>query len=211
MTTFRSMARYLLALSLLASAAARADDEHLMFHVGATVGVGLPRPANVGAFVKLMDFVSLGFSYSDFPNFVADPLLSAFGAKSDTTVARLDEFTSYEGEVRIYPFHDAFFFGSSLGHQSLKGAVTESTVVGPQTGTADVQTLYLTPRLGWLWSWPSGLLLGVDGGVQITLSKDITTNVPPGAPPEVQDDVQHLRDAAGYPLPSVHFRVGWQF
>ena len=207
------MARFLLALSLLTSAAARAQDEDQTVHVGATIGiVSLPRPVDLGVFVKLMDFVSLGFSYGDFPNFIANPLLSAFGAKSSTTTTRLVEVSSYEGEVRIFPFQGPFFFGSSLGHQSLKGAVTEkTTVIGPQTGTADVQTFYLTPRLGWLWSWPSGLLVGVDGGVQITLSKEITTNVPPGAPPDVQDDVQHLRDAAGYPLPSVHFRLGWQF
>ncbi|MFL5436139.1 MAG: hypothetical protein ACJ784_16640 [Myxococcales bacterium] len=195
---------------------ARVEDEHQMFHVGAMLGlVSLPRPAEGEVFVKFMDFVSVGFSYSDFPNFVADPVLQAAGVKTATTQARLDEFTAYEGNFRIHPFQGAFFFGSSFGHQSLRGAVTESTDAGPQTGTADIQTLYATPRLGFLWSWNSGFLLGVDGGVQLKLSSTQTVTLPPNADlfaPNLRSDVNKYVDAgASYPLPSFHFRLGWQF
>jgi len=195
---------------------ARVDDEHQMFHVGAMFGlVSLPRPAEGEVFVKFMDFFSVGFSYSDFPNFVADPVLRAAGVQTATTQARLDEFTAYEGNFRIHPFQGAFFFGSSFGHQSLHGAVTESTDAGPQTGTADIQTLYATPRLGFLWSWNSGFLLGVDGGVQLKLSSTQTVTLPPNADlfaPNLRSDVNKYVDAgASYPLPSFHFRLGWQF
>jgi hypothetical protein len=192
---------------------ARVDDEHQMFHVGAMLGlVSLPRPVDGEVFVKFRDLVSLGFSYSDFPNFAADPLLTAVGANSAGRVARLDDFSSYEANLKIFPFQGAFFFGSSLGHQSLRGAVTESTVAGPQTGTADVQSMYATPRLGFLWSWNSGFLLGVDGGVQLKLSSDVTTTLPPGATPDLQNNIHNIVDAgASYPLPSFHFRLGWQF
>ncbi|MFL5416977.1 MAG: hypothetical protein ACJ78Y_13315 [Myxococcales bacterium] len=189
------------------------EDQHQMFHVGAMFGlVSLPRPVDGEVFVKFRDLVSLGFSYSDFPNFAADPLLTAVGANSAGRVARLDDFSSYEANLKIFPFQGAFFFGSSLGHQSLRGAVTESTVAGPQTGTADVQSIYATPRLGFLWSWNSGFLLGVDGGVQLKLSSDVTTTLPPGATPDLQNNIHNIVDAgASYPLPSFHFRLGWQF
>ena len=194
----------------------RVEDQHQMFHVGAMLGLlSLPRPAEGEVFVKFMDFVSVGFSYSDFPNLIADPVLQAVGAKSGTTQARLDEFTAYEGNFRIHPFQGAFFFGSSFGHQSLRGAVTESTSAGPQTGTADIQTFYATPRLGFLWSWNSGFLLGVDGGVQLKLSSTQNVNLPPGSDvfaPNLRSNVNKYVDAgASYPLPSFHFRLGWQF
>jgi hypothetical protein len=192
---------------------ARVEDQHQMFHVGAMLGlVSLPRPVDGEVFVKFMDLVSLGFSYSDFPNFVADPLLTAVGANGGGRVGRLDDFSSYEANVKIFPFQGAFFFGSSLGHQSLRGAVTESTVAGPQTGNADVQSTYATPRLGFLWNWNSGFLLGVDAGVQLKLSSDVSTTLPPGASTDLQNDVHNIVDAgASYPLPSFHFRLGWQF
>jgi hypothetical protein len=195
--------------------AERVEDQHQMFHVGAMLGlVSLPRPVDGEVFVKFMDLVSLGFSYSDFPNFVADPVLTAVGAKGGDTVARLDDFSSYEANLRIFPFRGAFFFGSSLGHQSLRGAVTESTTVaGPQTGTANVQSIYATPRLGFLWNWNSGFLLGLDAGVQLKLSSDVTTTLPPaGASADLQNNIHSIVDAgASYPLPSFHFRLGWQF
>jgi hypothetical protein len=193
--------------------AERVEDQHQLFHVGAMLGlVSLPRPVDGEVFVKFMDLVSLGFSYSDFPNFVADPVLTAVGANGGGRVARLDDFSSYEANLKIFPFQGAFFFGSSLGHQSLRGAVTESTVAGPQTGTADVQSLYATPRLGFLWNWNSGFLLGVDAGVQLKLSSDVTTSLPPGASADLQNNIHNIVDAgASYPLPSFHFRLGWQF
>src|SRR5690349_9617277 len=51
----------------------------LPIHVGATVGLSLPRPLDAQLYVRAFGFVSLGFSYSDFPSFVADPLPSAAG------------------------------------------------------------------------------------------------------------------------------------
>jgi hypothetical protein len=189
------------------------EDQHQMFHVGAMVGlVSVPRIVDGEVFVKLMDLLSVGFSYSDFPHFAADPILTAVGANNGGRVARLDDFSAYEADLRIFPFRGAFFFGSSLGHQSLRGAVTESTLAGPQTGTADVQSIYATPRLGFLWNWSSGFLLGLDAGVQLKLSSDVTTTVPPAASADLQNNIHNIVDAgASYPLPSFHFRLGWQF
>jgi len=181
--------------------------------IGAMIGVlSVPRPIDVEAFVRIENRFAFGISYGDLPHFVASPLLSAAGANSDTMTARLDDFSAFEADLRFMPFRSAFFVGASFGRQALKGAVTESTVVGPQTATVDTTTWYATPRAGWLWTFDRGFLLGVDLGVQLKLAGDQTVTVPAGSPPEVRTRVQNLADVGtSYPLPSFHFRVGWIF
>jgi hypothetical protein len=199
-----------LVLCLAVAFPARAQEEHQTIHAGVMVGPALPRALDGEVFVKYLDLVSLGFSYSDFPNFLASPLLDAFGANSNGTQARLDEFSAYEADLRIYPFRGPFFFGSSLGHQSLRGAVTQTTVVGPVTGSVDIATIYATPRVGFLWAFDSGFLVGVDAGAQFKLSNDVKKDVPPGAPASVNDNINKFVDATSI-LPSFHFRIGWQY
>jgi hypothetical protein len=181
--------------------------------VGAMIGVvSIPRPVDAELFVRIYDRFSIGVSYSDLPNLVADPLLSAVGAKSGSMTARLDDFSAFEADLRFMPFYDAFFIGSSLGRQALKGAVTQSTVAGPQTATVDVGAWYVTPRIGWLWTFGKGFLLGTDLGVQLKLASDVTVKVPSTAPPGVQKNAENLADVgSSYPLPSLHVRAGWIF
>lgn len=191
----------------------RKDDSSRLFHVGAMVGlVSLPRPLDAELYVRASDYFFVGFSYSDFPAFVADPLLSAAGAKSGSTSASLDQFNAFDADLRVFPFAGAFFLGSSFGRQSFKAAVTESTALGPQTATIDLTTIYATPRLGYLWTFGPGIVLGLDAGVQLKLSKDQHVNMPAGSTQSMQDNAQSLVDFAGsVPLPSFHFRLGWQY
>jgi hypothetical protein len=180
-------------------------------HVGAMIGlVSLPRPVDAEVFVRVVDLFAVGLGYSDFPAFIANPLLELAGAKSGSTDARLDQFNAFDLDLRVFPFRGAFFVGSSFGRQSLQGAVSENTVLGRQTATVDLTTWYMTPRVGWLWTFARGFLLGFDLGVQIKLSADRTVTLPPGATPEVRDRVENLADlGASYPLPSLRFRAGW--
>jgi hypothetical protein len=61
-------------------------------HVAAMVGlISLPRPIDVEVLVRIGDLFGIGFGYSDFPAFVANPPLDLAGAKSGTTDARLDQ------------------------------------------------------------------------------------------------------------------------
>jgi hypothetical protein len=185
------------------------ESEHQLFHVGAMIGlVSLPRPLDGEVFLGVADWVQAGFSYSDFPNLIADPLLKIVGAASGGATARLDQFTSWEADVRVFPFRGSFFVGSSFGRQVLKGAVTQSG----QTATVDLSTIYATPRIGWQTSFGAGFFTGFDAGVQLKLSGDVTVVVPPGAPASVASSAQSLADAGSrYPLPSIHWRIGWMY
>jgi hypothetical protein len=188
---------------------APAEPEHRFVQVGAMVGlVSVPRPIDGELFVRFGDLVSVGVSYSDFPAFLADPLLDIMRAKSGSLTARLDDFSALEADLRLMPFRGAFFLGVSLGRQKLRGAVTDTATA--TTGTVDITTLYVTPRAGWLWSFSSGFLFGFDLGVQLKLSGDVTTSVPSTAPAEIKTNAQNFADTgSSLPLPSLHLRLGW--
>jgi len=210
----RRIARIALLVSLsLATRASgeEADSRAPPVRPGAMIGfVSLPRPIDAEVFVRIVDLFGVGFGYSDFPAFIANPLLDLVGAKSDSTDARLDQFDAFDLDLRVFPFRGRFFVGSSFGRQSLKGAVTENTALGPQTATVDLTTWYATPRVGWIWTFEHGFLLGFDLGVQFKLSADRTVTVPPSATPDIRNRVDNLADlGSSYPLPSLHLRLGW--
>lgn len=195
-----------------AAPAARAGETRgAPVHVAAMIGVvSLPRPADVAVLVRIVDLFGIGLGFSDFPAFIANPLLDLAGAKGGATDARLDRFDAFDLDLRVFPFRGRFFVGSSFGRQSLQGAVTEDTVLGPQTATVDLTTWFATPRVGWMWTFEPGFLLAFDLGVQLKLSADRTVTVPPSATADVRDRVNNLADlGASYPLPSVRLRVGW--
>jgi hypothetical protein len=192
--------------------AQRASGSGLPIHVGATVGLSLPRPLDAQIYVSAFGFVSVGFSYSDFPSFVADPLLSAAGLKNGQTTVRLDQFSAMEADVRVFPFAGNFFVGSGLGRQSFKSSVTQSTTLGNFNGSVAVSTTYATPRVGYLWTFGPGVVLGVDAGVQLKLSSDAQVSLPPGSPADMQSQADRVVEVFGNnPLPSLHLRLGWQY
>jgi len=192
--------------------AQQSSGSGLPVHFGATVGLSLPRPLDAQLYVRAFGFVSVGLSYSDFPSFVADPLLSAAGLKNGQTTVRLDRFSAWEADVRVFPFAGNFFVGSGLVWQSFKSSVTQSTTFGNFDGSVAVSTTYATPRVGYLWTVGPGVVLGVDAGVQLKLSSDAQVTLPPGAPSDMQSQADRVVDVFGhYPLPSMHLRVGWQY
>jgi hypothetical protein len=179
--------------------------------VGALIGVvSVPRPSDVEVLVRVMDVFAVGLGYSDFPAFIANPLLDLVGANSATTHATLGQFNAVDLDLRVFPARGAFFVGASLGRQSLQGLLTESTVVGPQSASLDLTTWYVTPRVGWLWRFDPGLLIGFDVGVQLKLASDQTVVLPSSATPDIRQRVENLADlGASYPLPSLRLRIGW--
>jgi hypothetical protein len=201
----------LVTLFLAARASGEEAESRPPVRPGAMIGlVSLPRPIDAEVFVRIVDIFGVGLGYSDFPAFIANPLLELVGAKSDSTDARLDQFNAFDLDLRVFPFRGRFFVGSSFGRQSLKGAVTENTALGPQTATVDLTTWYATPRVGWIWTFEHGFFLGFDLGVQFKLGADKTVTVPPSATPDIRNRVDNLADlGSSYPLPSLHLRLGW--
>ena len=201
----------LVTLFLAARASGEDADSRPPVRPGAMIGlVSLPRPIDAEVFVRIVDIFGVGLGYSDFPAFIANPLLELVGAKSDSTDARLDQFNAFDLDLHVFPFRGRFFVGSSFGRQSLKGAVTENTALGPQTATVDLTTWYATPRVGWIWTFEHGFFLGFDLGVQFKLGADKTVTVPPSATPDIRNRVNNLADlGSSYPLPSLHLRLGW--
>ena len=126
------------------------------FQIGVIGGVGFPRLLGIEALFKVERYVAFGIEYSAFPEF----------AISDVDVS----VWALAGDVRVFPFRSAFFFGLRGGHQHV-GAGTILEVSGqtiPLEGGLD--TIFLNPRLGFLWTWDSGITLGLDAGLQIPLS-----------------------------------------
>ena len=201
----------LITLFLAAPASGEEAESRPPVRPGAMIGlVSLPRPIDAEVFVRIVDIFGVGLGYSDFPAFIANPLLELVGAKSDSTDARLDQFNAFDLDLHVFPFRGRFFVGSSFGRQSLKGAVTENTALGPQTATVDLTTWYATPRAGWIWTFEHGFFLGFALGVQFKLGADKTVTVPPSATPDIRNRVDNLADlGSSYPLPSLHLRLGW--
>jgi hypothetical protein len=183
----------------------------LPFHIGVIGGPSAPRPLDGEVYVRAFGFLMAGFSYSDFPAFIADPLLSLAGLNNGTTTFRLDKFSAMEGEIRLFPFAGELFVGSSFGRQTFNATVTQQTGTGTATGTLAVGTTYATPRIGYLWTL-GPIVLGMDAGVQLKLSSDPQISLPSGAPPEMQSQAQKAVDIVGNgPLPSFHLRLGFQY
>jgi len=180
-------------------------------HAGAMIGlVSLPRPSDVAVFVRVFDLVSVGLGYSDFPAFIANPLLDLVGANSATTHATLGQFNAVDLDLRVFPMRGSFFVGASLGRQSLQGVLTETTLGQPQSAMLDLTTWYVTPRAGWLWRWDPGFIVGFDVGIQVKLTSDEVVMLPPSATPDIRKRVENLADlGASYPLPSLRLRIGW--
>jgi hypothetical protein len=90
----------------------------------------------------------------------------------------------YNGDLRarLHPFGGAFFIGGAFGYQRLTASASETFTVSslsiPTTVSGVMNSLFLTPHLGWLWgAHESGLFFGIEAGVMIPLSPSSTVNV----------------------------------
>ncbi len=167
--------------------------------VGVLVGlVSVPRPLGVELFGRFGDYLGAGVGYSALPSGLGDVALSLAGV-SDVTL----ESAALEGELRLFPFRGSFFVGSAFGRQTLSATAHQSGV----TVAADMTTYFVTPRIGWLAVWDSGLSLGLDLGVQLPLSSDITVT---SNNSQAASDARSVAKAIGdTPLPSVNLRLGY--
>ncbi len=137
--------------------------------LGALAGVGFPRPITIEGVVGVGRAIAVGAEYGFMP---------------DSTIGGVDlTLWSMSGDARIFPFRSPFFLGFRAGHQRFGAGTTASLgALGSVSGTLTVDTWFINPRIGALWMWESWLAVGIEAGVQIPLSSDVSSNLPPNLP-----------------------------
>lgn len=108
------------------------------------------------------------------------------------------------GDLRWFVLDSPVFLGVGLGVQTLTGAAT----ISGYSGSADASKLFLTPRIGLLFTFGPGFSIGADAGIEMVLSHRETFV------PDV-DEIRNNSFVAALtrgPLPDVHLvRMGWLF
>ena len=209
--------RFLASVLLLAVPALAAEDggpdDPGRFRVGVNLGIiSIPRPINVEGYARLHPYIGVSGGWSTFPKFASDAILSWAGAKSDTTVSSLNRFDAWEVALRVYPLRGTFFLGVGVGQQVIDAVVTEKQAGSPigLGGSARVDSWVITPRVGWQWVWSSGFAMGLDLGAQFVLGHTESVVIPPGTPPDVEQDVRDVvHFGSTVPLPVIRFSLGY--
>jgi hypothetical protein len=168
------------------------------FRAGVLGGVGFPRPLELEGMVKIERVLGLGAEYSVLPT------LTISGVETSFWALALD--------ARIFPFKNGFYLGLKAGRQHL--AADASVTVeryGTYSGHARADTTFLNPSVGFLWTWDSGITLGIDAGVQLPVASNSSNSLPRAiqASQEVTSIANSLGNTA---LPTIDLlRVGFLF
>jgi hypothetical protein len=136
---------------------------------GVLGGVGFPRPLAVEGVIEVDRLVLFGIEYSALPS---------------TTISGVQtSLWALAGDARVFPFRNGFFIGLRAGKQHL-GELASVTVTGAGSfsATQSADTIFVNPRMGFLWNWHA-LALGIDAGVQIPTSATTSSTLPAGVSP----------------------------
>ncbi len=139
---------------------------------------------------------------------------------------------NYDARGRWHPFHGSFFLGAAIGRQVIKTkANTDFTVATEKVPTElriDLNNLYVTPHMGWMWIFGSGFTFGFEFGAQVPLTSRSTADIALTNPaqnalldmvkqtPEyiqLKTDVEDTSNRIGkqvFPYVAV-LRIGWHF
>ena len=174
--------------------------------VGALAGVSFPRPLSVEGLVKLERAVAVGVEYSTLP---------------DLTVSNVQVGCwAIAGSARFFPFRGPFFVGLRAGRQHLLATAAVSAYGYSAPVGLSVDTTFLAPQVGFMWTWSPGITLGIDAGLQVPLasqsSSTLQATVPTVAQPYVTSARQSAENVAKTvgqtPLPTIDLiRVGFLF
>lgn len=152
-----------------------------------------------------------------------------FSYYGQATVAYQD----YGAYAHIHPFGGGFLLGAEIGYALVKahyagtydtskyaalGAPSSITTIND----GSVQTLVLTPELGYIHTWRAGFTFGFDIGAQIPAASSrvkleqhvVAAGLPsdllaPYLAPD-QEKVRHTLAKVGQTvLPAFHLRIGW--
>lgn len=141
--------------------------------VGAIAGLGFPRPLSIEALVKIDDYATIGAEYGVLPSVTIDGVHTGLW--------------SFAADGRVFPFRNAFFLGLRAGHQHVGASTTVSVdSLGSLPETLALDSWFLNPRVGLLWTGESGLTVGAELGIQIPVSSSITSSLPLAYAPEAE-------------------------
>lgn len=203
MARLRKLVTVLVALGTLTATTARADesdhvpsdDARRAVRVGAVGGIGFPRPLAIEPMVELNEAVALGLEYGFLP---------------DTTIDGVHtSLWSLSGDLRVFPWRGPFFIGLRVGRQHVGAEGTVSAAGYSATETLGLDSWFVNPRIGVLWTHSSGFTLGMDLGLQIPVSPTTSSSLPLAYAPSIQNTVNTL---GGAWLPTVDLlRAGMLF
>ncbi len=157
------------------------------FQLGALVSASFPRPLSVEGLAKFEKLVALGLEYSTLPSITVN----------DVHV----DCWAVTGSVRVFPLRGPFFVGLRAGRQHLNADATLSAYGYSTPVGLGVDTTFLNPQVGFLWTWDPGFSLGIDAGLQIPLSSSSSSNLQTSTMPAVAQQAvapvqQTLEDVA---------------
>jgi hypothetical protein len=160
--------------------------------IGAMAGVALPRPVSFTALAVIANTVAIGAEYSFAPTFSVQGIEIHASAVS--------------GEARWYVGGTPVFLGASAGVQTL----TASGMVQGFAGQGSSSKVFITPRFGLHHTFPIGLSIGADVGVEIPVSTTLAVNPSFAEPLVAANDYVDLLTRRV--LPELHIaRIGWLF
>ncbi len=192
------------------------------FRIGVLFGAGLPSFFAVAGEIRLTRYFGAGVRFG----FIPDMHFSYYG---QATVSYQD----YGLYAHLHPFGGGFLLGAELGYAHADGSyaasynVSELAAVGGPSNVAmttkgSVQTLILTPEIGYVFTWRAGFTFGFDVGAQIPIapsSVSLDDHVTAGGIPQsyidgyLDTDRRKVRDTLAKVgqtvLPAFHFRIGW--
>ena len=193
----------------------RWDEHHGLFgpiRMGPVFGTGIPNIESFGFTSKLWGLFGFGFNIGRIP----DMQLSFYGKA-------LVRYRQWDLYTRLYPFRGGFYLGMGVGRHSVHGTIDNSIIVANKPYTTNsvgsVDSLIITPQVGYFRNFPFGLALGFGIGAQVPVApSDVVfqSTASASVPREVvqtadQQIVDTLRTIGRTPLPQLELRVGWLF
>jgi hypothetical protein len=156
----------------------RVDDEFSLRHVrvGVIGGIGFPRPLAVEGMIMFGRTAALG---------------AEFGVLPPVTIGGVQaSLWSLGSDTRFFPFHGPFFIGLRAGRQHVDAATTITVGSGPEVLALD--SWFLNPRIGVLWTASNGIAFGFEVGVQIPVVASVSSTLPLSLDPAVQRTADSL-------------------
>jgi hypothetical protein len=147
--------------------------------IGVLGGVGFPRPIAVEGLVDVGDVFAVGAEYGVLPTVTIDGVATSLW--------------SLAVDARLFPLRGPFFVALRAGRQHV-GATTHVAIesLGSALEVLSLDSWFLNPCVGVLWTSRAGLAFGVDVGIQIPVSPSVTSTLPLSLYPSAQRTIDTL-------------------